>query len=217
MVRYSRPYLKTVIVRLDFASSIDKLLKYFPKVLEEAVKPSFPISEPREFISKEVNIKINEATKERVQKGTEWVFYSNDKLNTLSISSKYLVISYNSYPSYEVLKQNFLSIAQVLFGTFDQIQGRRFGLRYINEIYLEESNTFDWTRYINSTLLTNITFPEGSDSISKINNSIEFNFHDSFMRLMYGISNPDYPAVIRKKIFTLDYDAYCQGPQDFND
>lgn len=29
--------------------------------------------------------------------------------------------------------------------------------------------------------------------------------------------NPDFPAPIRKKIFVLDYDAYCEGLQDMED
>ncbi len=29
--------------------------------------------------------------------------------------------------------------------------------------------------------------------------------------------NPDYPANIVKKIFILDYDAYCEGAQEKNE
>lgn len=218
MVRYSKPYLKTVIVRLDFASPIDNLSKNFPKNLAEAVKSSFPISEPHEFINKEFNISPKSAIKERVSKqGTEWVFYSDDRQNTLNISSEKLVISYNKYPSYDILKNDFLSFADIIFKTFDQVQGRRLGLRYINEINLEESNIIDWTQYINNVLLTKTPFPGGSNNISRINNSIEFNFDSLFFRFIYGTLNPDYPAVIRKKNFTLDYDAYYQGPQVFAD
>jgi uncharacterized protein (TIGR04255 family) len=37
------------------------------------------------------------------------------------------------------------------------------------------------------------------------------------MRFQYGMHNPDYPAPIKKKIFILDYDAYCNGILTKND
>jgi len=159
MVRkYRTPFLKEVIVRLDFSSPVTKLAKTIPQRLKEMVSPLFPISEPKEFIGKEL-IVTQDITKEKILEGTTWFFHSVDRQKTLIVSRDNVNISYKKYDSFNVLKQDFLPIVEELFGTYDDFEGKRLGLRYINEITLPENNVLDWTNYLDERLLTSLNFP----------------------------------------------------------
>lgn len=217
MVRkYRTPFLKEVIVRLDFSSPVTKLARTIPQRLKEMVSPLFPISEPKEFIGKEL-IVTKDITKEKILEGTDWFFHSVDRQKTLIVSRDNVNISYKKYDSFDVLKQDFLPIVEELFGTYDDFEGKRLGLRYINEITLPENNVLDWANYLDERLLTSLNFPQDPGKICRAFNNLELNYGDLIIRFQYGMFNADYPAAIRKKSFILDYDAYYQGPQNLED
>jgi len=217
MVRkYRAPFLKEVIVRLDFSYPVTKLAKTIPQRLKEMISPLFPISEPKEFIGKELVV-TKDITKEKILEGTDWFFHSMDRQKTLIVSISNVNISYKKYDSFDVLKQDFLPIVEELFGTYDDFQGKRLGLRYINEITLSENNMLDWTNYLDERLLTSLNFPQDPSKICRAFNNLELNYGDLVIRFQYGMFNADYPAPIRKKSFILDYDAYYQGPQNLED
>ena len=71
---YSKTFLKEVLIRVDFASPVTKLVKALPERLRDLILPLFPISEPREFIGKDllVSLGASEASKERTLRGTDW-------------------------------------------------------------------------------------------------------------------------------------------------
>ena len=49
------------------------------------------------------------------------------------------------------------------------------------------------------------------DKISRVFQVLDLNYGDMNLHFQYGMINPDFPAVIRKKVFILDYDAFCSG------
>lgn len=217
MVRkYRTPFLKEVIVRLDFSYPVTKLAKTIPQGLKEVVSPLFPISEPKGFIGKEMLV-TKGITKEKTLEGTDWFFHSMDRQKTLIVCRDNVNVSYKEYHSFDVLKQDFLPIVAELFHTYDDFEGRRLGLRYINEITLSENNLLDWTNYLDERLLSSLSFPQDPSRICRAFNNLELNHRDLIVRFQYGMFNADYPAPIRKKSFILDYDAYHQGPQNLDD
>ena len=214
--KYSTPFLKEVIVRLDYSHPLIKLSKALPQNIRDNVSKSFPISEPREFFSRELEI-TKDATKDKFVQGTDWVFHSIDRQKTLIIARGNVNISYKQYDSFDVLKKDFLPVVTELFSVYEDFQGKRLGLRYINEITLPENNVFDWTNYLNESLLNNLSFPEDATKICRVFTTLELNEGDVIIRFQYGMFNPDYPAPIRKKSFVLDYDAYHQGALNLED
>lgn len=217
MVRkYRTPFLKQVIVRLDFSYPVLKLARTIPQGLREAISRSFPISEPKGFIGKEL-IVTKGITKEKTLEGTDWYFHSMDRQKTLIVCRDNVNISYAQYDTFDVLKQDFLPIVTELFDTYDDFEGKRLGLRYINEIALPENDLLDWSDYLDERLLTSLSFPQDPRRICRAFNNLELNHGDLIIRFQYGMFNPDYPAPIRKKSFVLDYDAHLQGPQNLDD
>ena len=112
---------------------------------------------------------------------------------------------------YEQLKEDFIAVINELFNHFPKIKGRRLGFRYIDVIDLDEADPTDWDQYILPDLNKNISIIDDKKTLSRIFHVIEFNYGDSNMRFQYGMLNPDFPASIKKKVFTLDFDMYTNN------
>lgn len=214
--KYKNHFLDQVIIRMDFPAPLNRLTKALPQNIKMASISSFPIPEPRKFIAKELQVS-KQATKEKVTEGTEWIFHSRDKERTLTIRHDNVNISYKKYESFEVLKNDFISISEAMFKEYQELQSSRLGLRYINEIKLPENNILDWYDYLDENLLTMLKVPKETNNIARAFNNLILNYEGIIIKFQYGMFNPDFPAPIRKKIFILDYDAYYHGPQNFEE
>jgi len=214
--KYMKTYIREVIIRLDFTAPIPKLAKVFPQELQKAILPLFPISEPRQYIGAELMVTKN-IQKHKTVQGTDWIFHGLEKEKTLTIAKDNINIAYKNYESYERLKEDFVTVIDALFNIYADLQGRRLGLRYINEVQLVEGKVFEWDRYINTKLLAMLEFPEKPEEINRAFNNLSFNYGEFLLTFQYGIYNPDFPAPVRKKNFILDFDAYRQAPQNLED
>lgn len=214
--KYKSHFLDQVIIRMDFPAPLNGLAKSLPHNIKTTAISLFPMPEPRKFIAKELQIS-KQSTKEEVKEGTEWTFHSNDRGKTLTITYDNLNIAYKKFESFSVLKNDFINILETIFVEYPGLQSSRLGLRYINEIKLPENNVFDWHEYLDDNLLTMIKVPKETNNIARAFNDLVLNYEGIILRFRYGMFNPDFPALIRKKIFILDYDAYYQGPQDLEE
>lgn len=211
--KYKSHFLDKVIIRMDFPAPLKELVKALPQNLKTTAISLFPIPEPTKFLAKELQIS-KKPTKEKIKEGTKWVFHSKDRGKTLTIIDDNINIAYMRYESFDVLKADFISILEALFKAYPKLQSSRLGLRYINEIKLPENNVLDWQEYLADNLLAMFKVPKETDNIARAFNNLILNYEGIILKFQYGMFNPDFPALIRKKVFVLDYDAYYQGPQD---
>ncbi|CAG0986986.1 MAG: hypothetical protein MPEBLZ_02889 [Candidatus Methanoperedens nitroreducens] len=217
--KYKKNFLTNVIVRVDFPNPLktDTLPPDFTKVILK----SFPISEPKKLVQMVGTFKVEPKKKLEVETGeemTEWNYYGVNREKRLVIQKDILSISYlKSYKGFEDLKSEFLNIIEKLFEVFKDIQINRLGLRYINEINLDETDSFNWKKYLNSNLLSIFNITENKDIIARGLNNLILNYGNMILNFHYGMHNPDFPAAIRKKIFVLDYDAYYTGLYELKD
>ncbi|MFA0821547.1 MAG: TIGR04255 family protein [Methanomethylovorans sp.] len=220
MGKYAKNFLTNVIVRVDFLNEID-LDDKIPIEISKQIMEFFPISEPKKLIGR--TVKFNPVEKKMEFEGedstaTEWHFHGKHRTKSLILTSKSFVIIYTVYDSFETLKSEFMSIFKIISDVFTKdLQINRFGLRYVNEINLNESNPMDWKKYINDNLLQAFDFSSDNGVIARLLNNIAFNFDDIILNFNSGMHNPDFPAPIRKKIFVLDYDASYIGLIDFDE
>lgn len=214
---YKKNYLRKVIARVDLLSPIVRIEKSIPKKISEKVKINFPIAEPRKVVAQELQISKDGTKETKISELTEWHFHSKKKDKSIMIHPQFLWIAYEKYESFEKLKEEFLEIISSFFGAFDEAQGQRAGLRYINEINLDEKEPLSWEKYINTDLLCLTKFTSFQKKMSRIFNTIEYAFDDFSVKFKFGIHNPDYPSPIRQKQFILDFDAYYIGVQSVED
>lgn len=209
-IQYKKDFLDQVIARIDLAAPLGLIPAGPPKKVVDSLKKRFPVADRKKNILRRINVN-SEGTEERQEEVVEWEYRSKDRKKLIKISdhSMYLEYTQGKYTSYAGLRDDFLPVVESLFESREQLQIKRLGLRYIDKFEFAEPNPTDWKRYFRQDLLSIFRLADDASSISRALHWLEFNFGDISLRFQYGMANPDYPAPIRQKIFTLDYDAYC--------
>lgn len=220
---YTKNFLTNVILRIDFLSPIKQIDTSLHSELGGIILKHFPIKEPRAAAKEEYQIKSN--IKEPTQfistktTYTEWNFYGTNREKQLRITPEYFYITYIKYSTYEILREEFSEVSKMFFKNYPDALPNRLGLRYINEIEIQETDPLDWNRHINANLLgvVNLRYPNCEPTRIFHNYEMLCNPEKFKLRFQYGLFNPDYPAAIKRKTFILDYDAYNEGAIEPNE
>lgn len=216
-IRYAQPYLSEVIVRLDFLNSIEEIKDKLPSQISKKIKKLFPIAEPQRIIASELQLNSGTEIKARDKTGMEWRFFGKDREKRLNLGRQAIAITYDTYTSYEDLKKDFHTTLDACFEVFPDLQGKRLGLRYVNEINVPGKNPFAWEGYLDDGLLGILEFVPDSGHVSRVFHILEYNYGDCNLRYQFGLPNSDFPAPIRERTFVMDFDAYYQGIYDRTD
>ena len=212
---YEKTFLADVIVRADYSSPIESLRKSIPTELDDAAKSSFPLFEPRAYTRGGIQLGPKGVIPIESLKGTDWTYHGEARQKTLMVSDDHFDISYKQYESYETLRANFEHLLDALVECEEAIQFTRLGLRYVNYIEFPGHNDlFDWDQYLMDSLLCILGVPEEQSLIARAFHNLTLQYGDMLLRFQYGMYNPDFPAKIVRKGFTLDYDAYFEGILD---
>lgn len=204
---YRNNYVAEVVCRLDFATPIEKLRNSMPKEIYDTVRKHYPIAEPKDVIGTELQINpINGASVNQVMT-KQWIFLSRDRVNTCTISPENIIFSIKKYNVFEELKKSILDILQTIMGTFPDIQGKRLGLRYINDLPMKGH-----TNWINEKFFSALD-AHRDDKTTRLVTNFEYAIveKDLIVRLQYGYTNPDYPAIMKRENFVIDIDAFSSG------
>ncbi len=216
--KYKKNFLNKVIARVDFASPLPGVAEALPSEISEIALKHFPIDEPKKLQRGRIEFKEGGAVSaEKLGTQIEWRYHGKSREKSMCITPDFMWIVHNHYESFKSFKSDILPILNVLFSVYGkdkQIVIKRFGLRYINNIHLDESDPTEWSQYIKSDLLAIFDISDEKDSICRSLQNLELNFGNMNLKFQFGMHNPDYPAPIRSKDFILDYDAYLQGLQD---
>lgn len=211
---YKKNFLTRVLIKIDFPAPIPNLKNSLVDDLMKKALELFPIKEPRQRIGMKLEISPKEVKREDIEAATEWVFHGRNREKSLNISPDFMYVSYKKFESFDKFKSDFFGISDILFKSYRGLQVSRLGLRYVNNIELQEPNPIDWSNYLNDNLLSFINLADDRNTISRAFHTLDLNLGNMKIRFRYGMHNPDYPAPIRKKLFILDYDAFLEGLQN---
>jgi len=209
--QYKSNKLSKVIFRLDF----EKIeLGSLEKFNNTELKKAFPTYGQKKVT--EGNIEVNLKDGKVIQKNSEFAAYSfeNDKKNKrFEVCEKYIFLEYDKYSNFKEVLNDAKSIIERFIVLFEVKTINRMGLRYINEVNLNEKNALDWKKYINNDLMGNINFIKGnSKKISRSMGQIVFREEEGDLTFNFGIFNKQYPNEVVTKEFILDYDCYSRLP-----
>jgi uncharacterized protein (TIGR04255 family) len=209
---YKNNFLKMVIFRIDFDKAELGKLKDFA----EKINKSFPIIEEKK--GEEGIINFNFKTKELQQETsslTTWNLYNSTKTTKIQIQPRFLTIEQSVYKESSELMSN-VDIVVDFIKDFRIQTVNRLGLRYINEIKIEDKkDLLDWVLYINKGLLGSIDFSQkNKKTIARAMGMIVFKEDFGNINFNYGLWNSAYPNAISEKVFILDIDAYSKFPLD---
>lgn len=216
-VCYDNAYLKEVVVRVDFATPLATLGKTLPPKVGNVALKRFPVSEPRQALSQELQISSREVKHTR-EEFTEWNYYGREREKRLTLAPSCVFASYSRYQTFEILKADFLAILNAVFEAYPDTQGGRMGLRYINQFEHLDADALTWDKYVDGRLLGLFDrFRSERETITRVFHIVEFKYDDLQVKFQFGAPNPDFPAGIRRPVFVLDIDAYVQGLQDLKE
>jgi uncharacterized protein (TIGR04255 family) len=207
---YKNTPIKKVIFRIDFLAKVPELNESLPSEITDVIKNSFPIAEPKNVVARTLQISNTDV----LDKNTtikEWHFHTEERNATLIIREDSFAILINHYISFENINKVLSETIDVFFNHYKGLISRRIGLRYINEIGIEGENPFDWSEYINPNLTSIFNVTENPKNIIRAFHNLEIKIDEIMLKFQYGMINPDYPALIKKKIFILDLDASFTG------
>jgi uncharacterized protein (TIGR04255 family) len=209
-IYYKKPFIKEVILRLDFPSPLPNLDKSIPQSISRKALLKFPNLEPQKTHSQQFKIsgaKVLTSSTETMQ----WVFHDDEREKTLIISPTSVVQTVKKYKTYEIFLENIKGILSEFYTVYKDLSVNRIGLRYINIIDPGGSNPLAWADFIDKKILKTIDFHKDKNNMTRAFHVFEYNFDGQAVKYQFGIANPDYPAVIKRKEFVLDIDSYFNG------
>ncbi len=209
-VCYKKPFLKDVILRLDFGAPVAALSRAVPQKIATLALQRFPIAEQQK--GKSHGVVISDAAIETTQQEiVQWLYHGRNREKTLSITASALFLSHRAYESYEALKNDINPVIDAVFDLQKDLVIARIGLRYINVLETDKLNPLSWEGYIRNDLLGSINAFGDTGTLSRAFQIIEFNDDGRQTKLQLGIANPDFPAPIKRNQFVIDIDSSYQG------
>lgn len=210
-------FLKNVILKLDFLGELN-LTKKFVDNMKRIVSNDFPEFEPREQISLEVMIKVDKSEKTTKEKRSKTYRFSDTITNnSLTLERDAIIFDMNKYNGYKDFRKIIQKVIQTVETENPSAKLSRTGLRYINQLIIDEGNPFDWNEFVKEPLTSSLEFIENRNELSRLMGIIELNISDYFIRFQYGWYNSEFPNPIAKKEFALDYDCYSKNEIDISE
>lgn len=209
---YEQNFLKSVIVRADFAAPMIGMTDVWPTAVTKAVLRQFPIEEEHATVQMSTqSLVAGVLSQPELKNETEVHYYSLDRNKHLGLGRGFLFVEISKYEGFSGLTQLFEPVVRELFGATLDLAIKRLGLRYINVVTARGEDPLQWSGFINPRLSSMLGFVKDSNRITRAMGNMEFNFDGIGLRLQYGVFNPDYPAVVKRKEFILDIDASSPG------
>ena len=202
---------------MDFLGEL-KLSKQFVDNIKQNVSADFPEFEPQEQVTLQVMIKTDEREKiTKEKKSKAFRFYHNTTNNSLTLERDAIIFDMKTYNNYEDFREIVQKVIQNVEIENPSAKLSRTGLRYINQLILDEGNPFDWNKLVKKPLISSLEFIENRNELARLMGVIELNKSDYFIRFQYGWYNSEFPNPIAKKEFTLDYDCYSKNEIDISE
>lgn len=213
---YEKTFLKEVVFKINFQSVSKTIQNKLPKVLQDAIIKKFQTLELQEIPIHEFQTFENQYSIKKL-KEKQWVFYDKDRKKSITINPNGILYKNYSYETYQKLIKDLENIFKIFFENIKDITISRMGLRYINIINFDEKNPLNWDMYINKNILGVINTNKNKANLTRVFHALGYDFDDFKIMYQFGISNPDFPSIIKRKQFIMDLDAYQYGELDYPD
>lgn len=210
---YNKTFLENVIARIDFASPVEALNAKVPKKFDVPALATFPIKAPR----KEIRVSEALLSKGGLQTTSQkvyalWEYNDIKNENKLELAQTHMDILFKTFRDYKDLKDVFTRLTEVLTVEVKDIVIKRLGLRFINNVALNDKDSpIIWDKYLSKNLLSFLNIPKKTDELIRGFHILTIRRDDFALEFRYGLFNPDFPAPIKKREFILDYDAFYNG------
>ena len=204
---YKKNFLLNVVFKLNFPTLSDygneKAAEF-----QKQVKKYFQILQEQKGLSIERKFKETEHIEVKAAETQKWAFFNKTKTRSISFEFDNIIVEFKEYSHFEDFLKIINRVTKSLFELFPSIVSTRLGIRYINQIKIEEKHPFEWNNLLNKSLLDSMNFISDKEDMSRHITLIELNKENYMLRFQYGIANSLYPSPIIRKEFVLDYDCF---------
>ena len=218
---YKNSFLSQVIVRLDFLQNVSsnivldtdlekEIIQYFPRKGKDQII---------RFNSIKVELISNHDSAPNANKtvieGIQREYYTSDELNKVVISNLFIIFDIKKYSTFDKHEAVFRDIIMA-FQQKARIPVSRTGIRYIN-IFDSAKIKVQKNYFTNEVAASFINKPNQSGESPQLIRSMhtkEYIIDSLKMNFRYGMFNPDYPNVLKKNAFVLDYDCFTDDTVD---
>lgn len=220
-IKYSSNYLSSVICRVDFAKPLsESVITQLAAGTE--ISTDFPIRGKDQVATAAlINVSKSSPDAEPVvsEEKSQIVmkqFHDLTGKNKCVLSPQNLVFEYSSYDSFESLQVHFMRVVEKIIGSGENTIVSRFGLRYINtfnsdNVRIQKGFFSDFvSAFVNLRSTDDIPLSRAMGHMEYLQDDIRLTFN-------YGKFNRNYPGILQKNDFVLDYDAVIQGTYDIAD
>ena len=208
---YRQNYLTQVIIRVDY-DALPALQSQEPTELSNRVKARFPIVTGTPVAKIVVNFSPAGSGVQQQLVGKQWEHRKEaGGTKALFFTPDHLSLEYGrgDYDHFPPFRAEFDEAFNALVQLYPDVRITRIGLRYINQIRLEQGNPLDWETYLAAGLVTSVkagisngaTLVKSMHQLHVRRDNLNLLFH-------YGISNPEYPAAVSRREFVLDLDCH---------
>lgn len=210
---YSKNFITKVIFRLDYEEAADIENESLDGIRGKMSGLFANFEQEKFFVS---TIEFKEGLQNPVTKSSKlWILRDETGTETLAVNKDFLTLEVSSYANFTKFFGRVNSIFSLLRECYTLGIVKRVGLRYVNEIKIDESNPTDWQNYIQKELIAPIHFFDSKEGeLARELVQISLNKEDCSIGLVAGMWNSEYPVRISKKEFILDIDCRTLVPID---
>ncbi len=212
-MKYERNFLSQVVLRIDYPRVADIASERRPELMAR-VAPTFPQVTGLPQTQIQFTMSADQPTVDRRLVGYTWSAKdgAGNKGVELSTDSLSLTNLNRSFSNFDDFFRQFSEI----FTSFEEIyqvnEFTRVGLRYINEIDINQGNALDWNGYLSEDVIrAAVPRTPRNFALSRSMHQVVSLHEDVTLVANYGIYNPDFPAPIVRRQFILDFDCYITG------
>ena len=213
-MHYRHNFLTNVVLRLDFMP-----IPTLRNPANFATKPEFstriaekyPIAVSQPTATLSINLGPTASGMVPQITGAQWFHRKVENgAAVVVLAPEFAAIEYGKeiYDHFPVFRTEVTLVINALRELYDIPIFTRIGLRYINEIVMPEGNPLDWKGLISSDLITAVKAGKqsGVDMVRSMH-QLQIRKDECEMVFNYGLSNPDYPNALARRVFILDFDG----------
>lgn len=210
-MHYQKNFLTKIVLRLDFGEILALRGEAKPE-FSDRIQTLYPIAigKPTSTLSVTVGPKGSGIQQEIT--GMLWEHRKAENgTKVVSLSPTLLSVEYgqNDYDHFPPFRAEVEHVFGALQSLYQVTQVNRIGLRYINEISLQQGNALDWDNLIKPGLITSVKacLPDSMTMVRSFH-QLQAQRDNLTTIFNYGLYNPDYPNPLARRQFVLDYDCF---------
>jgi uncharacterized protein (TIGR04255 family) len=207
-IRFERTPLALVVcqIRFEHLGSPDPEAA---KALKEALADAYPVAQPQQSIQIEMGpgAPMTQATREN-----GWRFSSIDQKWSASVLPDALALETTAYVDWEDFDQRLRAVLDAVQRTLSPRVEVRLGLRYVNEIRVNDVEApSDWQRYLRSELVALTTADEFASSAFSAQQTVQVAAgENAVLNMRHGFPGlPD--GSLNEQVYLMDFDCFREG------